>query len=1678
MYPYSPTYSAHSPSRASSVAFVVPSHMPASFAGSPHASSSPHRRSSVSTTSSLSPPPLSSPGLDHSTANPSASPPRNKLRKGKSVRRYTLEGVNEGADAGEEAAYGRGGKGKQRADASSHSSSASNLGLAPSHGFSFVVEEEVENSNFPYDLSGDKHPARQPPHHANVVGPMALEGRRVAVVEPSDGYASRGGQGPSQADAYASRGRQPAPASEEYESSSSLARRMSMGQQAEGITRRKRSLSFGRRKSGKKTREEAPPLPGPVPPSPRDPPEPIFPPHPAFSPPSRSPSRASGVSTPRSPYSPATSPMYSPSAASSNTSLARARSISRSPASPVPPLPSLVRPHDMYGDSQTNRDVSSPSGGSLLASSSQSVTRSCHSSPSIHVSSNHTFNTSSQSFYLPTPRSVSGSVLTQSSRDHSPNQPRRSFSANSHWNSTAELSETKSAKRNADPWEALSDAPYSPRRSTVQIRVDLAPSDSQVPAHHSDGAKDAQVPVAYSAQPTPTAHQSGEGYFDGTPSPGGSRSRRLTLSDQRASSRVSMAEQRVLGEDGEFKAAPRRLKRKHPPTASKTSLQRADTPPVPSITRRSSDKSKKGKDVEGSGYHEIQAGQEKPRRPSFLSRISDFARGKKKKSVAGPDAAVRANDALFVDDSAVLGGRMSLGEGYASSEPGHGPGGSWSSASKSRSVAGHGDEMAAALCSPTTTEEDGREWGTDIGHDACVSATVMEEEYRKLVEDRKWKMADGGEQGEARAAPSAETLRAKSVDTMRASSAHASSSMHTRSSETMRTNVLICPGASLPTISDDAGPCVKAGAPERLPAYEEVTAGLSSSPVSATSEGSSTPRSIAGHATPTSPTPTSSPVSRALPAPGFVTNQSNVNLDDRSSSVASGSSHYTPTHRRSYSDSDSWRAPSAALEDMLDQSLPSLQSRSGSRGSLDALRMLSPLPPSPSSSRSSKHISRKSTLSPTSSVSATGRTHNKLVKKSRRPSVHLLDTVMRPSQRSSTEPHSADSNPRSPSVWLNTPPTEHSATFGGIASVAHPFTALEHRDLALGSSESAESMRNMTVPALPAPDCQYCSPRDEREDAFSHLHVYPDRPDLRAQPSVSDMRSTRGMRRWTVSGLDQPRTPGERDSDESDWGESEHEEEEAKAAEVLTIAANKPLPSSSLFPPSPSMPSLAYFGHAADRLENNYFGMKDKSLPPTPAEPAEPKQRTDSLQAPRRPQLRPLSVMSPVPTIHGRQSVSSPPTRTRFGSMSGGPKIFEISNASDESSSDERDDHVFDQDDEPETATPGTSAGTSSLGHGQWEGVTRSASSKSKKAYSHLRVIPLPSDAAHTHLLHITTELLMTEKHYVSLLRLLLAPGSTQTPPPPLMRTYVQELVNVCDGLVRSIEGRSDLSDGGIRASSDVGADEGGSRRRGGEHKRPEPPNPAVACHALIALREDVEGAYVRWCGVVGGWFVGPSENGGASIGRAKRRLSKTLLAEGAKRRASIVEASEEPVAESEEVKEKEPQPAPEPGEGSQEGAAENVSAESGGERPSLASHKSAGRKTHVWRKSVPSLSALQMQLTSNARKEEPSGSEAREPGGAKGKENGPGKAPEGVPKLSRRERKERQRKLPTVRELAILPTQRVMRYVLLYRDLLAHTPQTSPIRPLVQSAVDVAASIAAKCDRAQDTAEFFHRAM
>ncbi|KAI0715009.1 hypothetical protein C8Q76DRAFT_618337 [Earliella scabrosa] len=75
-----------------------------------------------------------------------------------------------------------------------------------------------------------------------------------------------------------------------------------------------------------------------------------------------------------------------------------------------------------------------------------------------------------------------------------------------------------------------------------------------------------------------------------------------------------------------------------------------------------------------------------------------------------------------------------------------------------------------------------------------------------------------------------------------------------------------------------------------------------------------------------------------------------------------------------------------------------------------------------------------------------------------------------------------------------------------------------------------------------------------------------------------------------------------------------------------------------------------------------------------------------------------------------------------------------------------------------------------------------------------------------------------------------------------------------------------------------------------------------------------------------------------------------------------------------------------------------------------------------------------------------------------------------GTPKRSEHDAK------MTVRDLAIQPTQRVMRYVLQYRDLLDHTPAASPSRALVERAYESALRIAKKCDRAQAHATFLRQ--
>ncbi|KAG7099698.1 hypothetical protein E1B28_001518 [Marasmius oreades] len=63
-------------------------------------------------------------------------------------------------------------------------------------------------------------------------------------------------------------------------------------------------------------------------------------------------------------------------------------------------------------------------------------------------------------------------------------------------------------------------------------------------------------------------------------------------------------------------------------------------------------------------------------------------------------------------------------------------------------------------------------------------------------------------------------------------------------------------------------------------------------------------------------------------------------------------------------------------------------------------------------------------------------------------------------------------------------------------------------------------------------------------------------------------------------------------------------------------------------------------------------------------------------------------------------------------------------------------------------------------------------------------------------------------------------------------------------------------------------------------------------------------------------------------------------------------------------------------------------------------------------------------------------------------------------------------KRIYSVRDLAILPVQRVTRYTLLYRDLLNHTPTSSPCRPILERAVEISHRIAQRCDKAQGNAQ------
>ncbi|KIY51982.1 hypothetical protein FISHEDRAFT_70219 [Fistulina hepatica ATCC 64428] len=256
---------------------------------------------------------------------------------------------------------------------------------------------------------------------------------------------------------------------------------------------------------------------------------------------------------------------------------------------------------------------------------------------------------------------------------------------------------------------------------------------------------------------------------------------------------------------------------------------------------------------------------------------------------------------------------------------------------------------------------------------------------------------------------------------------------------------------------------------------------------------------------------------------------------------------------------------------------------------------------------------------------------------------------------------------------------------------------------------------------------------------------------------------------------------------------------------------------------------------------------------------------------------------------------------------------------------------------------------------------------------------------------HVTAEFLDTEKHYLALLRLLLRPRCTQTPPPPLMRAYVQEIVAVSEGMIKIMDIPYTVAEQRVVSVE-------------------------IVCAAFIAMQDSVEGAYTRWCGAVGTWFTGREP-------RPTRRLSKVLTPARASSEKELIRRVRLSLGK------------------------DSKQSEDNGDRVIVEEHDVPSSESSSAGHGHGHKSSCRRNMSSQL-----------------------------TPQRSSHSVQDDKRRNPTVRELAILPTQRVMRYVLLYRDLLANTPDSSPARPLVQQAVDISSRIAAKCDRAQENAVFFLR--
>lgn len=253
-------------------------------------------------------------------------------------------------------------------------------------------------------------------------------------------------------------------------------------------------------------------------------------------------------------------------------------------------------------------------------------------------------------------------------------------------------------------------------------------------------------------------------------------------------------------------------------------------------------------------------------------------------------------------------------------------------------------------------------------------------------------------------------------------------------------------------------------------------------------------------------------------------------------------------------------------------------------------------------------------------------------------------------------------------------------------------------------------------------------------------------------------------------------------------------------------------------------------------------------------------------------------------------------------------------------------------------------------------------------------------------------EIIGTERKYQAALKMLLT-GQTANQPPPLLLTYLPDLIRASEALLKAF--LDDPSAWGVST-------------------------------AFMACEDDIEAAMASWCGVAGNFFTdSPTHEGESAIMGGKWRLRKSLLSATNNPLTTVVEKS-----------------------------SRNSSPTSSSPPPLLTLMNEAGSRIRDRQRTVEHYWKVS----------DDGGPESH------------AERPRRVNSADSRSKGEPPTRRQSVRDLAIQPTQRVMRYVLLYRDLLRSTPLTSPSRALVERALEAATRIADKCDNAQDNTAFLHR--